>query len=380
MDDNKSLAADEPTISAYGEKRLIAEFIRPLFNQSNKVGGVGDDCAMLDLGNGQILLISTDRVPADLTAFRLGILDYNGLGRYLASLNLSDIAACGGKPEALLLNLGLPSTLTYAHFTTMCQGFGDVAAKFGCEVLGGDITQSAELSISATCIGRVTRDRVLTRRGATPGDAIFVSRPLGLTPASFAFHLQASTSGLEISESELTNLRRQFTLLPMMELATWLSSTQRCSSCMDNTDGIGQSLLELSTESKVAFVLDGDSLIIPPIVQKIADGLGAESIHLAFSAGADFSLVGTTGDRRLFEGTGPLSDGQDLQVIGWIEAGSGVWIQQDGDRKPLAFSGWNYFSSPQLGVSHGPVGEGNPLELENRRDKKVPALQLRRVA
>src|SRR5207244_932498 len=119
-------------------------------------------------------------VPADLIAFRLGILDFTGLGRYLARLNLSDIAACGGYPIALLLNLGFPGDLGYASLKELCSGVAEVAHNFECSVLGGDISSSSELSISATSIGRVKQDRVLTRRGARPRDSIFVSRPLGL--------------------------------------------------------------------------------------------------------------------------------------------------------------------------------------------------------
>src|SRR4051812_32258242 len=103
-------------ISDIGEKRLIQEFIRPLFNSADRVEGVGDDCAMLSAPEGQLWLFSTDRVPADLIAFRLGVLDHCGLGRYLARLNISDIAACGGTPVALLLNLGLPDDFPYEDF------------------------------------------------------------------------------------------------------------------------------------------------------------------------------------------------------------------------------------------------------------------------
>src|SRR2546423_2326280 len=100
-------------ISDIGEKRLISEFLHPLYNRADQIEGVGDDCAMLESGDGRFWLFSTDRVPADLISFKLGILDYYGLGKYLARLNISDIAACGGTPRALLLNLGLPEDLDY---------------------------------------------------------------------------------------------------------------------------------------------------------------------------------------------------------------------------------------------------------------------------
>lgn len=163
-------------LSEVGEKALIRDFIKPFFNIADDPAGVGDDCAMVAFGN-EVALLSTDRVPSDLTAFRLGILDYTGMGDYLARLNLSDIAACGGNPAGLLLNLGLPPDIAYDDVQAICRGFESCARRHGAPVLGGDITSACELSISATSIGRAVRQQVLTRRGARPGDSVFVSRP-----------------------------------------------------------------------------------------------------------------------------------------------------------------------------------------------------------
>ena len=80
-----------------GEKRLIAEYIRPLFNPAGLRESVGDDCALIQVGAGNWVCVSTDRVPADLIAFKLGLIGFRELGQYLAVLNISDIA--GQCPE-----------------------------------------------------------------------------------------------------------------------------------------------------------------------------------------------------------------------------------------------------------------------------------------
>jgi thiamine-monophosphate kinase len=331
------------TIADLGEKRLIAEFIKPLFNPEDSIFGVGDDCGML-MGEGEeIWLFSTDRVPSDLIAFRLGIIDYAGLGKYLATLNLSDIAACGGSPVGLLLNLGMPSTLLYADFRLLCQGFNSVASLYDCKILGGDITSSSELSISATSIGRAKKGRVLTRRGAKPGDTLICSRPLGLTPAAFAFLLREEKA--PIDEADRNLLLSQFSALePLVPLGLDLGASRRCSSCMDNTDGLGQSLLELGLASGVAFVIDEKRVHIPPVVKKIAAYYGEEPVSLAFSAGADFSLVGTLEGRWSDEDVASQFGGK-VKVIGYAERGVGVFRESpEGRREPLQFSGWNYFT------------------------------------
>jgi thiamine-monophosphate kinase len=326
-------------LSEVGEKALIRDFIKPFFNGSDDPTGVGDDCAMVTFGD-EVALVSTDRVPSDLTAFKLGILDHYGLGDYLARLNLSDIAACGGQAIGLLLNLGLPNDVTYDDVLSLCRGFGSRAERHGVAVLGGDISSAGELSISATSIGRAVRGRVLTRRNANPGDSIFISRPLGMTPA--AFHVFLGKVESKVSSELLLLLRRQFTdLEPMLSLGHALAASGQCGACMDNTDGIGQSLSELSDASKCAFVIQNSALRIPSVVERVSQIIGLPSIAFVFNGGADFSLVGTIRGQWSSE-RATARFAHPLEIIGHVEDGHGIWIE-DGQRKPLEFHGWNYF-------------------------------------
>lgn len=342
----------EPTdllpISAFGEKRLIAEFVRPLFNREDKLGGVGDDCAMLHSDAGGVgagdWLFSTDRVPADLTAFRLGILDHRGLGRYLACLNLSDIAACGGRPLALLLNLGLPADFPYTSFTALCKGFGDAAAEYGAEVLGGDMTWSQDISISATSIGRAEPGGPLTRRGARPGDSVFVSKAAGLTPAAFAYYLRAVPAGLTLPANVVAHIDMQFTAIaPEVHLGLALAQSGVCTACLDNTDGLGQSLIELAAASSSAIVVEPDWIAAHQLVWSVARLLGEDIQKLIFGAGADFALVGTLRGSWKSACASELL-GRPVDVIGRVESGSGVWSKTGTGLLPLVHPGWTYFS------------------------------------
>ncbi len=327
-------------ISDVGEKSLIRDFIKPFFNADDDPCGVGDDCAMIRIGETMVLL-STDRVPADLTAFRLGILDFRGLGDYLARLNLSDIVACGGRPAALLLNLGLPATLEYDNVTAICAGFRDRAEAHQCKVLGGDITSSLELSVSATSIGTVQADRVLRRRGAQPGDSVFISRPPGMTPAAFEYFLGQPKH--ELPKADVDRLREQFsTMAPMVELGEQLGHSGLCTSCMDNTDGIGQSLAELAEASRVSFIIEEKLIVIPEIVAKVANLRDKEPLDFLFNGGADFSLIGTLrGDWNSNMATAQF--GPSLRIIGRVAEGEGLLLKRGDDAQELCFKGWNYF-------------------------------------
>jgi thiamine monophosphate kinase len=198
------------------------------------------------------------------------------------------------------------------------------------------------LSISATSIGRVSRQHLLTRRKAQAGDSIFISRPLGLTPAAFYIFMGKLES--RMAPDSLNVLRRQFTdLEPMLTLGQALGASGLCGACMDNTDGIGQSLTELSDASGCSFILDASLLSIPPVVYEVSQIVGTAPLDFVFNGGADFSLVGTIRGDWTNE-KAEREFGHALQIIGHAESGAGVWLN-DSQRRPLSFSGWNYFSA-----------------------------------
>ena len=68
------------TLRELGEKELIRSVIKPLFNPKNERGLAGDDCAVIDVGHDMAICVSTDRVPADLTSFKLGLINHFELG------------------------------------------------------------------------------------------------------------------------------------------------------------------------------------------------------------------------------------------------------------------------------------------------------------
>lgn len=150
--------------------------------------------------------------------------------------------------------------------------------------------------------------------------------------------------GLEnrFPEDVLKILRGQFTQMePLLTLGKTLGASGQCGACMDNTDGIGQSLSELGEASKVAFVLRKAALRIPEIVEIVSREAGVEPLSIAFNGGADFSLVGTLTGKWSSERASEAF-GHPLEVVGRVESGAGLWIE-DAGRRPLVFRGWNYF-------------------------------------
>ena len=182
---------------------------------------------------------------------------------------------------------------------------------------------------------------MLRRRGARPGDSIFISRPAGLTPAAFEYLLGKRTE--ELPAEDVARLREQFTAMyPMIELGQELADSGVCTSCMDNTDGIGQSLSELGEASSVSLVVEEASVVVPALVARVASTRKKEPMEFLFNGGADFSLIGTLGS-HWNQSDAKVRFGDSLEIIGYVQEGSGVMLMQSGSMRELAFKGWNYF-------------------------------------
>ena len=332
------------TLGEIGEKTFINEFLRPLFNPDNERNSIGDDCAAIEVPNGSFAIMSTDRVPADLIAFQADILNFRGLGRYLGVLNLSDVAACGGVPLALLFNCGTPPSLRVEDILELSVGLRDIAARFGAKIVGGDVTSSSEPSFSVTILGHVEKGKMLRRSGAKVGDSVFISREIGLTPVALDYCLNQPLYAW-LSENERSRLQFQFlSIEPEIELGRRLCLSGHCSSCMDNTDGLAQSLSELARESNCSIVVQEDALQICPLVGRASFERNIEPITLALGPGADFGLVGTLDGNWTTEGA-RLRFGRGMSVIGIVEDGEGVLLEHATGRKPLGVRGWDCFRS-----------------------------------
>lgn len=336
---------DNVRLKDIGEKEIIKRYIKPLFNPLGIRDLVGDDCAVIDISGKSKICISTDRVPADLISFKLGIIDYFGLGYYLAVLNISDIVSSGARPLGLLLTLAFQEDFFVMDFVQLLMGVKKACEEYNCEIIGGDLSNSTEMSISATSVGLANTEQILYRSSAMQGDYVYCSDYLGLTSTAFAYFLEAKPNGLKLLEEDEVLLKNQFRKPHVnIGLSARLAGDSFRVTCMDNTDGIGQSLLELSEINDMCFVLSSNSLPIHPISRKVADYLGRSIFDIALGAGADFQLVGTIEPSLV-----PIEIeniiGNGLHIIGHTMQGKGVCIQdKDGNISEHKVSGWNYYT------------------------------------
>lgn len=342
------MISDKVTLKELGEKRLIAEFIIPLINPNGESALAGDDCAVIDLGELSVC-ISTDRVPSDLVSFKLGIINYHELGYYLAILNISDILASGARPLGILLNLAFPPNFEIAHFEEIMRGAKLACEHYSCNILGGDLSDSAEMNLVATSIGVAKTAEVLFRKGASDRDFVYCSDYVGLTPTAFAYFREAKEQGLVLSEEDEKILASVFRFPSLRsELSKTLAELKPRYNiiCMDNTDGAYQTLHEIGLLNNIGVELDAHLIPVHPLSYKVADFLQKDIFDLIFSAGADFRLIGTV-DRTINTGAMEMIKSKKLVVIGEVikDAIHGsVILRDDQSKREIVASGWNYYS------------------------------------
>ena len=224
--------------------------------------GLGDDTAVLDWAKGQQLLITTDIMVGGVH-FPWPTKNARALGLKAVAASVSDIAAMGGEPRYFLVDLGLPSDLPISWADDLYQGLGSAARFFKIKLIGGDTTSSPTPFISIISLGQVAKGRAIRRRGARPGDLIFVTGRLG----------KAAIKKYALSDSILREIR--------LKEGSFLAQNRSASALVDVSDGLSRSLLDLANESRVSVEILAD---------KIPVAKGA-SLDQAINGGEDYELV-----------------------------------------------------------------------------------------
>lgn len=290
--------SEHQTISEIGE-RLLVELISKIGQPAGDFLrlGIGDDAAIGRLPDGHDVVVSCDSVPEDLFAWEAGLITPCELGEYAARVNISDLAAMGATPHALFWLLRSPANTPVTTIAELARGIAHVCASHSTSLAGGDSKTGSVLSVAMTAIGSVPRDAALMRSGARPGDVVFCCGELGLASAALAYFRLRVERDLALPADAEEQLRRAlWAPSPRVDDGLRLQASARCTSCIDNTDGLGRTLLEISRSSNVGMRIDAGALPLHPLTVDVAHLLGIEPVSLTMAYGLDLALLGTATD------------------------------------------------------------------------------------
>jgi thiamine-monophosphate kinase len=279
--------------------------------------GPGDDTAALRLTPGAPCLVTTDML-LDGSCFLLNEAGPRRVGRKAMAVNLSDIAAMAGRPVAAVVSVGLPRAGGRALGEELYLGLRDVADAFDTALVGGDTNSwDGRLVVSVTVLGEATAKGAVRRRGARPGDWLFVTGPLG--GSILGHHLD-------------------FT--PRVREALQLHEAVALHAMIDVSDGLAADLWHICEESGCGAVLRAEAIPIADAARRLADG--RSPLEHALHDGEDFELVFAVSaeDGRRLLATQPVG-GVRLTVIGECME-SGLWLEEDGRRRPLEPRGYEH--------------------------------------
>ncbi len=305
---------------------------------------IGDDAAGIALPDGSLLLVTTDMLMEDVH-FRLRWGDLPALGWKALAQNLSDIAAMGGTPTHAVISLAVPPQWPTDHATALYDGVAALARATETDIVGGDTIRSVgPLTICLTVLGRVAAGEVITRTGAHPGDALFVTGSLGRAAAG----LQLLDCGHAVPHAFRSLVDVQLRPQPRLAAARALVGGG-VTAMMDLSDGVATDLHRLCRASHVGAILDAGTLPVDPLLPAACAWLAAHGIPqdpqaLALCGGEDFELLLTAPPDRAAELQHRLAP-LPLTCIGTITDAPELLIRAGDTLHPL---GW--------GFSH-PVGE-----------------------
>ncbi len=308
------------------EFELITRLTRSLPGNASVVVGPGDDCAMLDVGlPDRLLLFKTDAVvegihfTSETAPERIG---HKALGRCL-----SDIAAMAGTPTAALVTLALPRQFEVGFAERIYAGMNLLARRYEVAIAGGETTTNPERTlISIALLGWVGRGRAVLRSGASAGDAIFVTGELG-----------GSRAGKHLDFE------------PRLAEARWLAAHFSVHAMLDISDGLAGDLRHLLKASRVGAELLASALPLSREARLAAKTqAGAKpALMAALSDGEDFELLFTVPAKEavsLLDTWKLQFPGLPLSCIGKTTAGEGITIRDEHGVRTLTEHGYVHFA------------------------------------
>jgi thiamine-monophosphate kinase len=310
------------------EFALIARHFTRAPRAGDVVLGIGDDAAILAAAPGAEWLATVDMM-VEGRHFLAGT-DPRHLGHKLMAVNLSDIAAMGGRPRFALLAVALPAD-DEAWLTAFSHGLFALAEAHGVDVVGGDTTRGPR-NLCLTLLGDAPAGTALRRAGAQAGDDVYVSGTLGDAMLALA----AIEGRTALAPPVLASLRvRLDTPTPRVALGQALRGV--ASAAIDVSDGLTGDLGHLLERSGVGAVVELASLPrCAALDAKLRSAERDAALACLLAGGDDYELCFTAAaSRRDAVGTASRTAGVAVARIGRIVAGNAL-VVHDESGEPLA--------------------------------------------
>ncbi len=332
------------TRSGADEFGRIARLFRPLARSLPGALDLADDVGILpemaeEAGRGETLIATMDTLVEGIHV--LPAASPEQMAEKLLRVNLSDLAAKGAVPVAVLLSTALPKSQPAGWLDRFAVALGQDLDRFGAGLLGGDsVSTTGPVTLTLVAFGRVDPRLMPRRSGARPGDTIWVSGTLG----DGALGLRAARGtldGLIWSAAAAALAERYHRPEPRLGLGRALLGI--ATAAMDLSDGLPGDLQHICRASGVGAEVELAALPLSgPARAAIAGDPGL--LHLAWSGGDDYELVFTAPPAaEAAVRQAASASAVPVTPIGRIVEGEGATFR-DTDGHPVRdLFGWRHF-------------------------------------
>lgn len=337
----------QTNISELGEFGLIDRLTEQIqLKNESTVKGVGDDAAILDYGERQVV-VSTDLLTEGIH-FNLMYVPLKHLGYKAVVVNLSDIYSMNAIPKQLTVSIAISSKFSVEAVEELYSGIYLACEKYGVDLIGGDTTSSLTgLTISITALGEVEKDKAVFRSGAKPNDLLCVTGDLG-----------GAYMGLQLLERENEVFKVNQNVQPKLEGYDYILERQlkpearadiveafkkleiKPTSMIDISDGLSSEILHLCNNSKVGCNLYEDKIPMDFQTKQMAEEMNINPLVAALNGGEDYELLFTVS----LEDYEKIKNDPDFTIIGHMteETEGANLVTGSGTAIPLQAQGWNH--------------------------------------
>ena len=337
-------------ISDLGEFGLIDHLTKNFkITQSSTIKGIGDDAAVLNFDDKQIV-VTTDLLVEGVH-FDLSYMPLKHLGYKAVVVNLSDVYAMNAKATQVTVSIAVSNRFPLEALEDLYAGIETAANIYNIDVIGGDTTSSnTGLLISVTAIGEVNANEEIYRTGAKPDDLLVVSGDLGAAYMGLQV-LEREKAVFKVNPNSQPDLEpynyiveRQLKPEARKDIITLLKDLEvKPTSMIDISDGLSSEIIHLCKHSDLGCDLYEDKIPLDPQVISTCEEFNIDSTTVALNGGEDYELLFTVSQADFPK----IKANPNLSIIGYMkEAKEGMHLVTRADsRIPLKAQGWKNFNA-----------------------------------